>query len=150
MLRKSSVSPPCTPSLCHVLPTSFDCKITPFDPEAQITGAGAWWGSPNSATLTPRKFVSMPLVCRVHRGRSLMAARTKIAAARTIKKGACSCTRWRRMSRILAAVQPEGRDYSRGSGGRDDSVRPNALIFRQDRQDRGTHASRIIAQLDIQ
>src|SRR5580692_1439501 len=110
MLRKSSVSPPCTRRRCHVLPISFDCKITPFDPEAQTTGARAWRESGNSAMLTPRKFVSIPLVRKVHHGRSLTPAGMKIAAASTTKRGAGNGIRRCRMSRILAALEPEGRD----------------------------------------
>src|ERR1700683_543136 len=159
MLRKSSVSPPGTRSRCHVLPTSFDCKITPFDPEAQTTGAGAGRESVNSAMLTARRFVSIPLLCTVQNGGSLTPAARKIAAATTTKRGISNCARRLRISRILAAVRPNG-----GTMGPGESLFPQrtqlarlqsflaalALILRQHRQHHAAHRGRIVPQLGIQ
>ncbi len=39
---------------------------TPFDPETQTTGTGTPFVSVKEATLTPRRFVSSPLVCTLH------------------------------------------------------------------------------------
>jgi hypothetical protein len=62
MLRKSSESPPVTCRRFQLLPRSFEKRITPFEPQAQTTTCSPV-ESGLSAALTPRKLVSIPLVC---------------------------------------------------------------------------------------
>src|ERR1700693_1839355 len=109
MLRKSSLSPPATESRFQVAPLSFDCRITPLDPEAQITGAEPPGPGPeNVAMLTPRKFVSIPLVCTDHCEDSSTAEQRKIDAPRTIKSGTRISVKSGRTARILTAPGHHG------------------------------------------
>src|ERR1043166_2886172 len=56
--RKSRVSPPGTVNRFQCWPSSFETITTPFEPDAQTTDPP--WAS--TATLTPRRFVSIPEV----------------------------------------------------------------------------------------
>src|SRR5580693_5324402 len=71
MSRKSRSLPPVTLICFHVFPLLIERRTTPFEPEAHMT----YWDSkllgrrsltPLDLTLTPRKFVSSPLVWTVH------------------------------------------------------------------------------------
>src|SRR5256886_4845705 len=64
--RRSSASPTVTWSRFHVSPSTTDLRITPFEPDAQTTDPGTPLASGVSATLTPRRLVSIPLVCSFH------------------------------------------------------------------------------------
>src|SRR6266849_6606501 len=66
MPRKSSASPPGNCKRVHVSPWSTERRTTPFDPETQTTGTGTPFVSVKEETLTPRRFVSSPLVCTLH------------------------------------------------------------------------------------
>src|SRR5277367_698968 len=116
MLRKSNASPSGTWMRFHDLPRSADCRITPFDPDAQMTGTSLLPEPDLYPMLIPRKFASIPLVCTVHHEPSLPAACAKIATARTMRSGVRNFIRRRHTSRILAALSPEGRDFSRAAG----------------------------------
>src|ERR1700691_6290364 len=85
MLRKSSVSPPATCSRVHSLPVRGDLKITPLEPEAQTTEVGAPLESEKCATLTPRKFVSIPDVCTTQTGMGDIAEARRKTATRSIR-----------------------------------------------------------------
>src|SRR5580700_4026629 len=105
MLRKSSPSPPATCNCVQVFPRSTERRITPFEPEAHTARLS---GSCKYAALTPRRFVSNPLVCTDHQEPLLFEARTKIVAVRAttnkVRNGVGRC----RTQRILAAVLREG------------------------------------------
>src|SRR5580704_16089661 len=72
MPRKSRVSPPATCRRFQDLPSSLEKRITPFEPQTHTTmGCGLCASGPAntdatpaaSAALTPRRLVSIPLVC---------------------------------------------------------------------------------------
>src|ERR1700688_734021 len=65
-LLKSSASPPTTCTRFQLLPKSVDSRITPFDPQAHTAMCSVPSESRDPAALTPRKFVSIPLVCTDH------------------------------------------------------------------------------------
>src|ERR1700691_3556176 len=52
----------------HVLPSSTDRRITPSDPEAQITYCSRSFLPASRTTLTPRRFASLPEDCTDHHG----------------------------------------------------------------------------------
>src|SRR5215471_15504634 len=60
--RKSSVAPPSPRSRFQFFPSSIERSTTPFEPDAQTTGLGVLPGISVHAALTPRRFVSIPLV----------------------------------------------------------------------------------------
>jgi hypothetical protein len=66
MLRKSSASPPATCTLFQLLPKSVESRITPFEPQALAAMCSVPSESTRPAALTPRKFVSILLVCTDH------------------------------------------------------------------------------------
>src|SRR5271163_1272395 len=84
MLRKSSASPPATCSRFQVLPRSLEKRITPLEPQAHTTTC---WSvaSGLSAALTPRRLVSIPLVCT---DRTSLGAFTSRALVRSSLPGA--------------------------------------------------------------
>src|ERR1700731_2610167 len=63
MPRKSRASPPATCTRFQVLPKSVERKIPPFEPQAHTAICSVPSESTDPAALTPRKFVSIPLVC---------------------------------------------------------------------------------------
>src|SRR5260370_38030760 len=64
MPRNSSGPPPATRNLSHVSPLLIDFRMTPFEPDAHTTRTRTARGF--GTALTPRKFVSIPLVCTFH------------------------------------------------------------------------------------
>src|SRR5208282_2320944 len=87
MPRKSRVSAPCTWRRFQLFPASVERRMTPFDPETHTTGVSLAFGSEEYAALTPRRFVSVPLVCTVHHCACTAAAATeKYRTARKIAR----------------------------------------------------------------
>src|SRR5207302_5419068 len=91
--RKSSASPPVTCRRFQVSPSSVDFRITPFEPEAHTTHAETPFALDAGATLTPRRFVSIPLVCTFHHRASrgaLKSNKTRRKRITRILAGACT------------------------------------------------------------
>src|ERR1700692_1991534 len=66
MPRKSSASPPATCTRFQFLRKSVERKIPPSEPQAHTAMCSVPSESTDPAALTPRKFVSIPLVCTDH------------------------------------------------------------------------------------
>src|ERR1700677_81883 len=124
MLRKSSASPPATCRRFQVLPSSLEKRITPFEPQAHTTTCCPVESGLSSA-LTPRKLVSIPLVCTDHDtpsaaftpralvGSSLLGALSHGAPAVALHNIANTAVQVRmktRMPRILTILRARPRD----------------------------------------
>src|ERR1700677_259330 len=128
MLRKSSASPPATCRRFQVLPSSLEKRITPLEPQAQTTICCSPAESVLPAALTPRKLVSIPLVCTDHDtpsaaftpralvGSSLLGALSHGAPAVALHNIASTAAQVRmkmRMPRILTMFRARPRDLCR-------------------------------------
>jgi hypothetical protein len=82
MPRKSEVSAPATCNCAHDLSADEERKITPLEPEAHTTEASVPLGLRKCATLTPRKFVSIPDVCMTQTGAGVTDGARRNKAAR--------------------------------------------------------------------
>src|SRR5580658_2473020 len=79
MSRKSRPPVLGTEIRLHVLPSSVERKMTPSDPEAQITYCSRSFLPASRTTLTPRRFASLPDDCTDHHGALSFKFRNDIA-----------------------------------------------------------------------
>src|SRR5580704_2164463 len=89
MPRKSSASPSGMLIRCQVFPLSVDFRITPLEPDAQMTIGVVADPRAGATTLTPRRFVSTPDVCTSHIRRSPRPAASGCVGLGAEPSGAC-------------------------------------------------------------